>query len=46
MSFHPAADSYIQVYTLHFKEKKSGGGGKGNCTQAGKCTAVQVCSQT
>jgi hypothetical protein len=28
------------------KRQKSGGGDKGNCTQAEKCTAVQVCWQT
>jgi hypothetical protein len=41
MSLQLAAASYIYIHcTL---KKKSGGGGKGNSTQAGKCTAVQVC---
>jgi len=32
------------IYTLRFREKeKSSGGGKGNYTQVGQGTAVQVC---
>ena len=33
-------------YALNKKREKSGGGSKGNCTQAGNCTAVQFCWQT
>jgi hypothetical protein len=36
---------YINIYYALKKNRKIGGGGKGNCTQAGKCTAVQVCWQ-
>ena len=44
MSLQRAAAAYIYI---HYGIKtKSGGGGKGSCTQAGKCTAVQVCWQT
>jgi len=39
-----AAASYF--YILYALKKKGGGGGKRNCTQAWKCTAVQVCWQT
>ena len=43
-----ASSGFVHLYTLSFKKKreKSGGGGKGICTQSRKCTAVQVCWQT
>ena len=44
MSLQLAAASYIYIH-YDIKEK-SGGSGKGNCTQVGKCTAVQICWQT
>jgi len=37
------SSSFEQLYALCFKgilKKSGGGGGKGNCTQAGKCIAV------
>ena len=44
MSLQLAAVLYILVHiTLYRIREKSGGGGKGNCTQTRKCTAVQVC---
>jgi hypothetical protein len=40
MSLQLAAAAYIYI---HYAEKKnSGGGGKRNCTQAGKCTVLEV----
>ena len=36
---------FVHLYILCFEEKRSGGGGKGNRTQAGKCTAAHVCWQ-
>jgi len=44
-----ASSGFVLLYgTLRYKEKrgKSSGSGKGNCRQAGNCTAVQVCWQT
>jgi len=43
-----ASSGFVQLYTLRFKKEreKSGDGGKGSCTQVGKCTAVQFCWQT
>ena len=46
MSLQLAVASYIYMHYALKKKEKSDGGGKGNCTQAGKCTAVQVCWQT
>jgi hypothetical protein len=45
MSLQLAAASYIYTYYALRKREKSGGGGKGNSTQAGKCTAVRACWQ-
>jgi hypothetical protein len=46
MSVHLAAASYIYIHYALKKRGKSGGGDKGNCTQAGQFTAVQVSWQT
>jgi len=37
---------HLYIYIYYALKKKSGGVGKGNSTQAGKCKAVQVCWQT
>jgi hypothetical protein len=42
MSLQLAAASYIYMHCAEKQKKNSGGGGKGNCTQAGKCTVLQV----
>jgi hypothetical protein len=44
MSLQLAAASH--VYKHYALKKKSGSGGKGNCTQVGKCAEVQVWWQT
>jgi len=46
MSLQLAAASYICMHYGLKKREKIGGGGKSNCTQVGKCTAVRVCWQT
>jgi hypothetical protein len=43
MSLQLAAASNVYVRVHYTLKKKSGGGRKGSCPQAGKCTAVQVC---
>ena len=42
------SSGFVYLYTLRFKEReiRADDGDKGNCTQAGKCTAVRVCWQT
>jgi hypothetical protein len=42
MSLQLAAAAYIYIHYAEKKIKDSGGGGKRNCTQAGKCAVVQV----
>ena len=46
MSLQLAAASHISIHYALKKGEKSGGGGKRNCTQTGKCTVVQVCWQS
>jgi hypothetical protein len=42
MSLQLAAAFYVYINHALKKKRKSSGGGKGNCTQAGKCAVVQV----